>query len=70
MDGMITAKDVENFVPVGVPVAAAAAVPLSVPSAAATQTAPGQATFRTSGKEHMGTYGLWNNVETIFIQKS
>ena len=52
MDGMITAKDVENFVPVGVPAAAAAAVPLSAPSAAAPQTAPGQATFRTSGKEN------------------
>jgi len=47
MDGMITAKDVENFVPVGVP--AAAAVPLSVPSTAAPQTAPGQTAFRTSG---------------------
>ena len=52
MDGMITAKDVESFVPVGVPAAAAAAVPLSVPSTAAPQTAPGQPAFRTSGKEH------------------
>ena len=68
MDGMITAKDVESFVPVGVPAAAAAAaVPLSVPSTAAPQTAPGQPAFRTSGKRNMDIHSTSATRVTIIL---
>jgi len=46
MDGMITARDVESFVPAAAPVSAATAPALGTTAA---QTGPAQPTFRTSG---------------------